>query len=107
MASFILQVAADREAVVRLVTDVAILVDEPVSEPLEAVFRGKVHGYRQVLRGYPVVIDPSVEGSAIAPEHEYRRQCDQQQGEGKPSGSQRGLESLEGDHVSKTRMRGG
>ena len=93
-------VAADRKAVVRLVANVAILVDEPVNEPLEAVLRGKVHGDREVLRGYPVVIGPSsVEGSAVASEDEDRRQREHQQGQWKPSGLQGGLESVEGDHA--------
>ena len=48
----------------------------------------------------------SVEVAAVAAENEDRREREKQQGEGKPSGSQGGLESFKGDHVSKTRMRG-
>ena len=42
-----------------------------------------------------------VELSAIAPEHEDRRQRQQQQGERKPSGLQGGLESIEQCHASE------
>ncbi len=75
-------VAGRREAVVRRVTDCAVVVYEPTMKPLEAVFGGEVHGYRQVFRGCPVVIVPSVETPSVVAEHEHRRQRKQQQGEG-------------------------
>ena len=101
-------VAADREAGVRSVLDSPVVVYEPSLEPLEAVFGGEVHGYCQVLRGNPVVIARrSVEVPSVTAKDEDRRERDQQQGEGKQRRPQRGLKSVEGDHVSETCMREG
>ncbi len=52
------------------------------------------------------MIASSIEVSSVAAEDEDRRQRKQQQGEGKPRGSQRGLEFVKRGHVSDLGVRG-
>ncbi len=77
-------------------------------EPLEAVLWRDVHGYRQVMRGQRVVIACwSVEVPSVAAEDEDRRECEQEQGEGKPRRPHRARDSVKWGHARETHMKEG